>query len=114
MTVNQKNAWIALEERYHQNHKAISKDNRSTLLSQMIFCSDGVIIKKFMEMNDQGGITVQNYDVTMEELKANETFNEVKELDLLEVVEYGMEEFGEYVTETVETTMTQATSEEVI
>jgi len=72
MTTNQKNTWIALEERYQKSKKEKNKTEHSGILSQLTFCTDtstgsarcGVIIRKYSELGNQGGISVQTYKKT--------------------------------------------------
>src|SRR5690554_2590169 len=64
MTTNQKNQWIALEVRYQQLEKEKNNAEHSGILSQLTFSTDGVIIRKYSELGNQGGISVQTYKKT--------------------------------------------------
>jgi hypothetical protein len=96
MTTTQKNAWIASEEHYQKLFKENSEHKNDAILSQMTFCSDGVIIKKFSTTNFQDGIAFQVFNETIEEVKMNETNTLVNESVLLDVKEFGKGEVERY------------------
>ncbi len=50
MTTEEKNKWIEREKRLLEKQKEISGNKNASILSQITFCKDGVIIKKFMEL----------------------------------------------------------------
>ncbi|MEO8933677.1 MAG: hypothetical protein ABI295_05170 [Xanthomarina sp.] len=99
MTTTQKNEWIASEERFQKLFKENSEHKNTAILSQLTFCSDGVIIKKYSATNAQDGIAFQVFNESIEEVKANKSSILVNERELLEVKEFGMDEMESYVIE---------------
>lgn len=99
MTVNQKNAWIASEKLYQKLFKENSEHKNTAILSQMTFCSNGVIIKKYSAENTQDGIAFQVFNETIEEVKANGSSALLGEKELLEVKEFGKDEMAAYLND---------------
>ena len=92
MTTTQKNAWITSEERYQKLFKENAELKDAAILSQISFCSDGVIIKKYKSENTQDGISFQVFNETIEEVKTNKSSKPCNDSGLLEVKEFGKNE----------------------
>lgn len=113
MKTELKNEWIALEEKYHSllkekvnqhNLKNTTTPLHTAISSQIIFCSDGVIIKKLNHPELNSGISFKVYSQSIAEIKTlNQLSSNLNESNhsLLPIAEYKMDEISNYNPEEI-------------
>lgn len=113
MNTQLKNEWITSEEKYHKLLKEKvtqhNLNNSSTplhpdILSQMTFCSDGVIIKKHNDPNFKSGISFKVSSLSIAGMKSSERYsNEMNDFNILfsPIYEYKIGEISKYSIEKI-------------